>query len=288
MKTHDFGRILLAVDASPQSRSAVEVVAHFPSPEAAVRLLHIWHPEVTDGDARWGLGVRSDVDRLVKDYASRLEAAGLNATADVRTAPRSRIADAIAEAAGEFEADLIVMGSRGRSDLGGLFLGSVSHQVLARTERPVLVVRAAPPPANATRRIVVALAGGAEDSSAVQATIGVAKIWGAEVTVLHVARFLAVEGVAWVEPSEEAEATVGAAVKELKAAGVTARGQVVTCAGPIASKIAELAGDWDADLVVMGSRRVGELQGLLTGATDHELVHRIETPVLIAGRSSGA
>jgi nucleotide-binding universal stress UspA family protein len=36
---------------------------------------------------------------------------------------------------------VIVMGSRGRSDLTGLVLGSTAHKVIHLTDRPVLVVR---------------------------------------------------------------------------------------------------------------------------------------------------
>jgi len=37
--------------------------------------------------------------------------------------------------------ELIIMGSRGRSDLAGLFLGSVAHRVLQQAPCPVLIVR---------------------------------------------------------------------------------------------------------------------------------------------------
>ena len=51
-------------------------------------------------------------------------------------AAREIIADAR-----EHEADVIVMGSRGRGDLAGLVLGSTAHKVIHLADRPVLVVR---------------------------------------------------------------------------------------------------------------------------------------------------
>jgi nucleotide-binding universal stress UspA family protein len=39
------------------------------------------------------------------------------------------------------EADMIVIGSRGKTDLEGLLLGSITHQVLHVATVPVLVVR---------------------------------------------------------------------------------------------------------------------------------------------------
>ena len=47
----------------------------------------------------------------------------------------------IVEDADEHDVDAIVMGSRGRSDLEGLVLGSVAHKVLHLSKRPVLIVR---------------------------------------------------------------------------------------------------------------------------------------------------
>ena len=47
----------------------------------------------------------------------------------------------IVDAARAHDAGVIVMGSRGRSDLAGLVLGSTAHKVIHLSDLPVLVVR---------------------------------------------------------------------------------------------------------------------------------------------------
>jgi nucleotide-binding universal stress UspA family protein len=49
------------------------------------------------------------------------------------------VARAVAEIATRWNAGLIVVGSSRMGDIGSLFLGSVSHDLLHTTDRPVLV-----------------------------------------------------------------------------------------------------------------------------------------------------
>jgi nucleotide-binding universal stress UspA family protein len=48
----------------------------------------------------------------------------------------------ITREAERFGADVIVMGSQGRSALGRVVLGSVAQSVMASSKRPVFIVRA--------------------------------------------------------------------------------------------------------------------------------------------------
>jgi nucleotide-binding universal stress UspA family protein len=78
---------------------------------------------------------------LVEGLKREIEAAGVPARAEVRRRLASRVAQAILDAADEHEANMVVMGSRGVSDLRGLLLGSVTHKVLQLSDRAVLVAR---------------------------------------------------------------------------------------------------------------------------------------------------
>lgn len=79
------------------------------------------------------------VEKLLESAKLRVRNAGVE---DVETDssagdPASVILDATKAA----DADLIVMGSRGLSELKGLLLGSVSDKVLHHAEVPILIVR---------------------------------------------------------------------------------------------------------------------------------------------------
>jgi len=282
-----FTKVLFAVDNTPHSKSSVSAVGALASRAGArVLVLHVLNLGVHFHAGHSDVDPRRASRALVDGIAGQLAAQGVTATTEIRSAEPDNIPGAIAGAAAEFGADLIALGSRGRSDLGGLLLGSVSHRVLSRVDCPVLVVRPTRDrdPQSQIRRILLAIAGGDEVPHAIEAATAVARAADARVLVVHV-RYLAVaDTAAWVEPDSEANAVVAAIVGQLRSAGVEAEGRIAGPSSFIARDIATAASEWDADLIVMGSERLSELRGFLVSSVDHEVIHLADRPVLVAQR----
>jgi nucleotide-binding universal stress UspA family protein len=87
------------------------------------------------------LELREDAEALVEGHAKQLADAGVTATTKVGRAFHGRVGRMLVDAASDFDAGLIVIGCRGRSDLTSLLLGSVAHEVLQRSRCPVLIAR---------------------------------------------------------------------------------------------------------------------------------------------------
>jgi nucleotide-binding universal stress UspA family protein len=90
-----------------------------------------------------GLSVRADADEIkarIRAHYEDLLRAGVNATLTFDSDLGGNPAQQIADAAREAHADLIVVGTRGHTDIGGLLLGSVTQRLLHEAPCPVLVV----------------------------------------------------------------------------------------------------------------------------------------------------
>jgi len=140
-----FKKILIAVDNSEFSAHAADVGIELAKPlKAKIGFVHVFDPSVGPG-TMWSV----PADKLME--MSEREAKRLLAKFRERAALRSTVpefleaggvpAAKIVDAAKKWPADLIVMGSHGRGKIGGLFLGSVSQEVLHHAPCPVLVVR---------------------------------------------------------------------------------------------------------------------------------------------------
>ena len=141
-------KILHPTDFSPASRPAFKKAAKMAKTDrAALEVLHVktsltpiyggmyvspkTHAELVASTTAW---VRKEMDKLLKTA----RAAGVKATsAIVEGSPFDRIV----RAARARRADLIVMGTHGRTGFSRLLLGSVASRVISASPCPVLTVR---------------------------------------------------------------------------------------------------------------------------------------------------
>jgi nucleotide-binding universal stress UspA family protein len=101
------------------------------------------------------------------------------------------------------------------------------------------------------------------------------------VHVLHVHEVVFASATVDDDSPEAARRLVDEVVQELGQAGVAAEGSVrSTTAGP-ARAILEYARDLDATLIVLGSRGLGALGGLLLGSVAHKIIQLSSCPVLV-------
>lgn len=143
--------IVVGIDNSIGSQRALEWALEEASRRhATLRLVHALEPWPTYypysflAEVARDEGVRQEAEDITdKMLTAALDKAG-GAPSDVTTefVPRfGTPADILVEEAGD--AELLVVGSRGRGGFTGLLLGSVSHQVVAHAHCPVVVIPAA-------------------------------------------------------------------------------------------------------------------------------------------------
>ena len=126
--------ILVPVDGSDRSWAALEhAIEHYSSGDITV--LHVVEP-ATDSKRE------TDKKRRGADLLERGEEIAADAGISIRTETRvGEPAETIVAYAAENDVDAVVMGSRGRSGLSRLMLGSVAEYVVRRSSTPVAVVR---------------------------------------------------------------------------------------------------------------------------------------------------
>jgi nucleotide-binding universal stress UspA family protein len=137
-----YEKVLVAIDRSEISNRALAAAQELAwLSDGEVRVLHLREQEIIP---RMGLVADESPEEAhlwLESAVDELRNAGVKATGEVRNTIYGQAAREIAAEARLYDAGIIVMGSRGRSDLTGLFLGSTAHKVIHLTGRPVLVVR---------------------------------------------------------------------------------------------------------------------------------------------------
>ncbi len=143
-----FKHILVPVDGSSTAQLAVDkaisLAKAFGSRVTAIFVIDPYPftgvgTDFAYGQAEYLSAATAEANAAIKISRSAFEAAGISADASVIEANAAW--RGVVQSAKSIGADLIVMGSHGRSGLEKLVLGSVTQAVLSHTHLPVLVVR---------------------------------------------------------------------------------------------------------------------------------------------------
>jgi nucleotide-binding universal stress UspA family protein len=141
-------RILVAVDFSPHSRVALDYAATLADAfGATVEVLHVWEPPLMEppgpivAEAQvtlWEM-LQRNAETALAEFVAQASERGVRVSSS--RALVGSPARAILDEAERSGANLIVVGSHGRTGLSRALLGSVAERVVRHAHCPVLCVR---------------------------------------------------------------------------------------------------------------------------------------------------
>ena len=136
-----FERILVAVDGSPESGKTIGVALDMAQKYgSAVTVVHVREYERYEG-SDVDLGPPVPAEQLVNGVLDTFREKGIDARGEVRRVSSGVTPEQIVKVAKESNSDLIIMGSRGMTELKSLLLGGVANKVVHHATCPVLLVR---------------------------------------------------------------------------------------------------------------------------------------------------
>jgi nucleotide-binding universal stress UspA family protein len=182
--------------------------------------------------------------------------------------------------------DLVVIGTRGRSGLGKLLLGSAAEEIFRDVECPVLTVGPQapeePPRDSEFLRILYATSFASEAPAAAAYAVSFAQEFQAKLTLLHVLE--EPRRGDFVVPQDLLESSKTRLAKLLPPEAKTwCLPEYCVERGNVAEKILDVAKRRNADLIVLGVHRATGVPGAATHlsiATAHEVVAHAHCPVL--------
>jgi nucleotide-binding universal stress UspA family protein len=294
-------KILVPIDGSQYSANSIEFLrsrSKLFGANPVIELLSVQAPV----PSRASNLVQSDALKTYYDEEAGLVLnPALEALKDIGFPVQSRYsvgeaAPTIAQVANDIEADLIVMGSHGRSALKGLLLGSVTNAVLALSKKPLLILRNQPIPAKETLTVGIAVDGSKYGAAAVDYIIRHKARFGDKVefqlinVVNDYAGMLMPDMAGMAVPTmdeqeiramqqETFDETVAPYRNALKDAGVPFK--EICLVGNPGDEIAAYARNAKLDTIVMGSRGFGAFKAAVLGSTATRIAAISNVPLLV-------
>lgn len=134
--------VLVATDLSPITGPLLSTAVQVGCREGAIVALHVYTPEdYVEVRRETGMAVDQYIANLRAEMRHQLEQVGLSpAAVRLEVVEGWSIPKQILAAAERLHADLIVMGTHGRTGFRRALMGSVAEEVLRHAQRPVLVI----------------------------------------------------------------------------------------------------------------------------------------------------
>ena len=279
--------ILHPTDFSECARRALTVAVYLAVSRRAT--LHVFHALLLHDD---------DPTVELPEMAAYVDQAQVHAEAWIDHAPAGRLDlrtevgrgidahEAMMDALERTAADLVVMGTHGRSGVRKLLMGSQTDKMLRHAPCHVLTTRAdakLPGPGQDFRRILVPVDFSIHSRRALQAARELAAESGGRITLTHVmSTVVPTHYAASVDTSFELDPRLlSAAERTLREWAAGDDVDTVLAEGLASMEIDRIAREVDADLIVMGTRGLTGLEHVLVGSVTERVCRSASTPVLV-------
>ena len=269
--------IVVGVDGSESSRAALRWAAQLAgAKDATLRAVTAWHYPASAASplGPTGLAGPNEMDERTRDdlIAVLGEELGADAEHVEVTVGRGPAADVLLQSIGQQDAAMLVLGARGLGGFEGLLLGSVTQRCVDHSPRPVVVLRGEG--ISISGPIVVGLDGSEGAGRALDWALDLAEATGSEIIAVNAPGTAVAEDVL-----HAAEEALEAWTAPIRSRGIDHQQRVEP--GDARSALEAVAHETGAALLVVGSRGLGPLRGLLLGSVAGYIVRYARRPVAV-------
>ncbi len=279
-------RILVAIDFSEHAERALEWAGELAKRFGAELELVTSVFVVPLASGPHSLGVPPDYLRNAREQAesqldaiaARLSREGVRACCTVVHEDPS---SGLCARAAETRADLIAIGTRGRSGLSHVLLGSVAERTARLAACPVLSVHAGSPAPRELRKLVVPM----DFSAPALAALALARTLvepGGELALVHaIAPVLSAGSPERPLEDPRAEEWARAEFEKLRASGAAASAHLEIRYGAADAVVVDAASEIGADAIVMGTRGRSGITRMFLGSVAERVLRRALQPVFV-------
>ncbi len=275
-------RTLVAYDGSDSAKRALELAAQVFGPAGSIAIAHVVQPL---GEPDFAGSPEVEDPEQEELLAEARAAVARTGTPAVTLRRRGDPAAELIAAGAELDADLIVVGSRGRGAVASALLGSVSAALAGGAHSPVLVVG---PSATFGHGPIVAGIDGSEFSlDAARIALALDRRLERGFRLVHAYTVRPIPGVSVVPDAraelaqvdeQKAEELLAGVAREL---GIPEEETQTVRDGSEPSALVVLARDLDAVLIVVGSRGLGAVRAAVLGSFSTSVLAEASCPVVV-------